>query len=214
MTQMNRPRVLLADDHLLLLDAFETLLATHCELVGKVTDGRALLEATSELAPDVVVADIAMPELNGLDAGRQIVQQHPGVKIIFLTVNDDAEVAALALRSGAGGYILKASAAEELFDAIQTVTSGGTYVARSLREAVAKILSKRRSKTASASLSLRQREVIQLLAEGNSMKQVAAKLRIKPRTVAFHKYQVMKDHDLRTNADLTRYAVRHGLISF
>jgi DNA-binding NarL/FixJ family response regulator len=197
----------------MLLDAFEKLLADSCEMVGRVTDGRALLEATARLAPDIVVADIAMPELNGLDAGRQIIQQHPGVKLIYLTVNDDPAVAALALHSGASGYLLKASAADELFAAIRAVTGGGTYVTRLLREPVREIVSERRGKSKKAPLTARQRQVIQLLAEGHSMKQAAAKLHITPRTVAFHKYQVMKHHDLHNNTDLARFAVRQGLIT-
>lgn len=197
----------------MLLDAFEQLLEKCCDIVGRVTDGRALLEATAELIPDVVVADIGMPELNGLDAGRQIIEQHPDVKLVYLTVNDDPEVAALALRSGASGYLLKASAADELFAAIRTVTGGGTYVTRLLRERVQKIVSRRGAKTEKAPLTARQRQVIQLLAEGHSMKQVAAKLNITPRTVAFHKYQVMKHHDLRSNTDLARFAVRQGLLT-
>lgn len=197
----------------MLLDAFEQLLEKCCDIVGRVTDGRALLEATAELIPDVVVADIGMPELNGLDAGRQIIEQHPDVKLVYLTVNDDPEVAALALRSGASGYLLKASAADELFAAIRTVSGGGTYVARLLREPVQKIVSRRGARTEKASLTPRQREVVQLLAEGQSMKRVAAKLNITPRTVAFHKYQVMKRHDLHSNTDLARFAVRQGLLT-
>ena len=201
-----RPRVLLADDHTLLLGAFRKLLEPECEVVGAVDNGRALLDSARELRPDVVVVDISMPLLNGLDAGRQLKQLLPGARLIFLTMNEDPDLVAEALRIGASGYLLKNSAASELVLAIREAMDGKTYVTPRAAERVGHA-------RLGDGLTPRQREVLQLLAEGHSMKEVAGILNVTPRTVAFHKYRLMEELGLKTNADLVQYAVRHKIVS-
>ena len=211
---MIRPRVLLADDHIILLDAFRKLLEPECEVVGTVTDGRALLEVGPTLNPDIIVLDVAMPLLNGLDAGRQLRQRMPNVKLIFLTVNEDPELAAEAFRIGASGYLLKNSAASELFHAIREVSKGRAYVTPLVAKGMVDTFvhgSQRRK--LSHDLTSRQREVLQLLAEGHSMKEVATLMKITPRTVAFHKYRIMDELHLKTNAALVQFAIKQGLVS-
>ncbi len=211
---MKRPRVILADDHALLLDAFEKLLEPTCEIVGKVTDGRALLEAAPDLHPDIVVLDISMPRLNGLDAGRQLKKLMPHIKLVFLTVNEDPDLAAEAFRIGASGYLLKNSAASELFKAIHEVSRGRSYVTPLATQGVVESLTEdRRSRRAVDKLTPRQREVLQLLAEGHSMKEAAATLDITPRTIAFHKYRMMAELGLENNAELIQFAIKHHFVS-
>ena len=211
---MKRPRVLLADDHKLLLEAFHKLLEPDCEVVGKVADGRALLAAASELEPDIIVLDIAMPLLNGLDAGGQIKKMMPDVKLIFLTVNEDPDFVSEAFRVGASGYLLKSSAASELFQAIQDACLGRTYVTPLVAQGmVDSFIEGPKRRKASGKLTPRQREVLQLLAEGRSMKETAAILNVTPRTVAFHKYRMMEELRLKTNAELIRFAIKRGLTS-
>lgn len=211
---MNRPRVMLADDHLLLLDAFEKLLEPTCDIVGKVTDGRALLEAAPDVQPDIVVLDISMPRLNGLDAGRQLKKLMPRTKLIFLTVNEDPDLAAEAFRIGASGYLLKNSAASELLKAIEEVSRGRSYVTPLVTQGVVESLTKGRQRRRTVDkLTSRQREVLQLLAEGHSMKEAAAALDITPRTVAFHKYRMMDELGLENNAELIQFAIKHKFIS-
>jgi DNA-binding NarL/FixJ family response regulator len=185
---LKRPRVLLADDHLMLREALAGLLAPSCDVIGSVADGRALLNAAPQLRPDVVVLDISMPLLNGLDAARQLKSTMPEAKIIFLTVNEDPDLAAAAIRAGASGYLLKNSAAAELLQAIDEAMQGRTYITPLIAKGLVDALMQD-SETAEKSeqTSVRQREVLQLLAEGKTMKQIAAILGIKPRTVAFHK---------------------------
>ncbi len=211
---MKRPRVLLADDHKLLLEAFQKLLEPDCEIVGCVTDGRALLVAASELEPDIIVLDISMPMLNGLDAGRQIKKMMPDVKLIFLTVNEDPDFVSEAFRMGASGYLLKRSAASELFQAIQDVCRGRAYVTPLVAQGmIDSFIDGPKRRKASGKLTPRQREVLQLLAEGRSMKEAAAILNVTPRTVAFHKYRMMDELRLKTNAELIRFAIKRGLTS-
>jgi DNA-binding NarL/FixJ family response regulator len=211
---MRRPRVLLAEDYRLLREAFAQLLERTCEVVGTVADGRALLDAAAELRPDIVVLDIAMPLLNGLDAARQLRQAMPDVKVIFLTVSEDAELAAEALRQGASGFLLKNSAASELLRAVREASRGRTYVTPLVtRRGVGAFLRQREPARKAGELSLRRREVLQLLAEGHSMKQVAQLLKIKVRTVAFHKYGMMRELGIRTNAELVQFAVRQHVVS-
>jgi DNA-binding NarL/FixJ family response regulator len=209
---MGRPRVLLADDHELLLGAFEKLLSPDCEIVGQVTDGRALVEAAAKLKPDVIVLDISMPQLNGLDAGRRIKQGHRDVKLVFLTMNEDSDLAAEAFRAGASAYLLKRSAASELATAIREVMQGRSYVTPLMTEGLVGSLLHVEETPSSHELTSRQREVLQLLAEGNSMKEVAAVLKLTPRTVAFHKYQMMEQLHIKSTAELIRYAVRHHIV--
>lgn len=211
---MRPPRVLLVDDHRLLCEAFTKLLEPHCEVVGAVEDGRTALTVALKLSPDIVVMDIAMPMLNGLDATRQLREKMPDVRIIFLTMNEDPDLMAEAFRLGASGYLLKNSATSELLDAIKEVYQGHTYVTQLV---AGKLAGVRPQKTYSPSikfeLSARQREVLQLLAEGRSMKEVARILKITPRTVAFHKYSLMKELKIETNAELVQYAVKHRIIT-
>jgi DNA-binding NarL/FixJ family response regulator len=207
---MPRPRVLLADDHRLVVEACVGLLEPACEVVGIVTDGRALLPQAVALHPDVIVLDIGMPLLNGLDAGRQIKQSMPGVKLIYLTMNEDPELAKEALALGASGFLLKTSAAHELPEAIRTAMRGDTYItSRASQRMVESFVHGERSM--SSALTSRQREVLQLLAEGFTMKEAAGVLRVTARTVAFHKYRVMQQFRLKSNAELIQFAIDQRL---
>jgi DNA-binding NarL/FixJ family response regulator len=208
---MTRPRILIADDHAMLLDAFRTLLQSEFDVVGTVTDGRMLLEEFSRLHPDVVLLDIGMPLLNGLDAGRQLKARHKSVKLIYLTMNPDPDLAGEALRLGASGYVLKSSAFQELKQAIHEVLQGRSYITPLItREVVGSLIERQNSRH---ELTMRQREVLQLLAEGRSMKEVGAILDLTPRTVAFHKYRMMEQLRLKTSAELVQFAVRQGVVA-
>ncbi len=208
---MTRPRILMADDHLMLLEAFKALLEPDFEVVGTVTDGRALLEEFSRLHPDVVLLDVAMPLLNGLDAGRQLKAQRRSVKLIYLTMNPNPDLAGEALRLGASGYVLKSSAAQELKQAIQEALRGRSYITPLItRDVVGSLIQQRAVRN---DLTARQREVLQLLAEGKSMKEVGAILDLTPRTVAFHKYRMMEQLRLKTSAELVRFAVQQGVVA-
>ncbi|HEX7778922.1 MAG TPA: response regulator transcription factor [Vicinamibacterales bacterium] len=209
---MGLPRVLLADDHALLLGAYEKLLANECEVVGQVQDGRALVAAAEQLKPDLIVLDIAMPSLNGLEAGRQIKQKQKDIKLVFLTMNEDPDLAAAAFRSGASGYLIKRSAASELLTAIREVMRGRSYVTPLVTEGLVESLIQADAHKSSHELTPRQREVLQLLAEGRSMKEVASLLKLTPRTVAFHKYRMMEQLHVKSTAELIQYAVRHHIV--
>jgi DNA-binding NarL/FixJ family response regulator len=209
---MGAPRVLLADDHSLLLTAFTKLLSEVCEVVGEVTDGRAVVAAAETLKPDVVVLDISMPLLNGLEAGRQIKQRLPDVKLVFLTMNEEPEVAAEAFRAGASGYLLKRSAGSELATAIREVAQGRSYITPLVAHGLVDALLRFNHQQPEPELTSRQREVLQLLAEGMSMKEAAGVLNVAPRTVAAHKYQLMQQLNLKTTAELIQYAVKHGIV--
>jgi DNA-binding NarL/FixJ family response regulator len=209
---MGRPRVLLADDHKLLLGAFEKLLSADCEIVGQVSDGRALVAAAAELKPDIVVLDISMPLLNGLEAARQIRQKAPHVKFVFVTMNDDADLAAEAFRSGASAYVLKQSAASELLTAIRQVNEGRSYVTPLITQDLVGSLVRGDQSAPGNQLTPRQREVLQLLAEGRSMKEAASLLNLTPRTVAFHKYRMMEQLKIKSTAELVQYAVKHHIV--
>ena len=208
---MRAPRVLLADDHALLLGAFEKLLAAECEIVGQASDGRALVAAAEALKPDVIVLDIAMPLLNGLEAGRQIKRKLRDVKLVFLTMYEDPELAAEAFRSGASAYLLKRSAASELTTAIREVMNGRSYVTPLITSGMVGSLLKKKD-SGEADLTPRQREVLQLLAEGHSMKEVASLLNLTPRTVAFHKYEMMTRLNVNSTAELIQYAVKRHIV--
>jgi DNA-binding NarL/FixJ family response regulator len=207
-----RPRVLLADDHALLLGAFEKLLSADCEIVGQVTDGRSLVAAAQELKPDLIILDISMPLLNGLEAGRQIKQHLHNVKLVFVTMNEDADLAAEAFKAGASGYLLKRSAASELMTAIREVTQGRSYVTPLVTEGLVGSLLHAGEHTPGHDLTARQREVLQLLAEGKTMKEIATVLNLTPRTVAFHKYQMMGQLKVKSTAELIQYAVKHHIV--
>ena len=211
---MTRTRVLIADDHAILLEAFKRLLEPDYDVVGTVADGQALVQAAESLKPDVILADISMPHLNGLNAAERLLAQLPDVKLVFLTVNEDPQIAAEAMRRGASGYVLKKSAAAELFEALRQVLRGRTYVTPAIAKvstldfvAGAKCVGPARA------LSLRQREVLQLLAEGKSMKEAADLLGVAARTIAFHKYAMLEQLGLKNGAELVQYAVTHQMVS-
>jgi DNA-binding NarL/FixJ family response regulator len=211
---MRRPTILLADDHTLICVGFQKILEPQYEVVGSVQDGRALLSAAASLKPDVVLLDIGMPLLNGLDAGRELKKALPNVKLIFLTVNNDVDVATEALRIGASGYLLKNSKGPELLKAVDAVLRGGRYVTPQVEAAMEEVFvrnPKRLHRT--KQLTDRQREILQLLAEGQSMKHIADLLQITLRTVRFHKYRIMEELVITTNAELVQYAIKHSLIS-
>jgi DNA-binding NarL/FixJ family response regulator len=198
----------------MLVDALKGILEPRCEVVGMVSDGRELLKAAPKLQPDIIVLDIAMPQLNGLDAARHLKPTMPKVKFVFMTMNEDPDLIGEAFRAGASGFLLKQAAAFELLEAVEKVLKGGTYVTPSAAEGQAKIsLREPRAREHVAEPTPRQREVIQLLAEGRSMKEVASILQITKRTVAAHKYAVMDLLQLKTNADLVQYAIKHRIIS-
>jgi DNA-binding NarL/FixJ family response regulator len=207
---MNRVRVLLADDHAIVAEGLVSLLRDEFELVGTVRDGCALVEAVRELRPDIVVADISMPLLSGLEALRQLRADGVGVKVVFLTMYTDAHLAGEALRVGASGYVLKHSAGEELVRALHEVQHGRVYLTPLIAEDVVRTLANPGKGTA-FQLTQRQRQVLRLVAEGQTMKKVAAELRLSRRTVETYKYQIMQTLGLHTTAELIRYALDHGL---
>jgi DNA-binding NarL/FixJ family response regulator len=211
---MGRVRILLADDHTIICAGFQKLLEPQYEVVGSVGDGRALLKTAVELKPDVVLLDVGMPLLNGLDAGRELKQRMPDIKLIFLTMNPDSDIAAEALRIGASAYLLKNSQAAELLRAVHDVVRGITYVTPQIRRAMEKIFIRDpRATHRRKHLTDRQREVLQMLAEGRSMKEIAYILHIKHRTVRFHKSRIMEELGITTNSELVQYAIKHGMIS-
>jgi DNA-binding NarL/FixJ family response regulator len=207
------PRVMLADDHTILVDAFRKLLESTCEVVAAVADGHALLETARRLKPDVIVLDIAMPLLNGLEAGRQVKEFVPGVKLIFLTMNEDPDLAVEAIRMGASGYLLKKSAASELFKALQAALKGRSYITPQIARGMQKsFIRDPEGKKHDQTLTTRQRQVVQLLAEGKSMKEAADVLNIAARTIAFHKYRIMEDLKLKSTAELIHFAMKNNIV--
>jgi len=214
MSPTHRPRVLVCDDHLLVAEALRSLLAPDFDLVGVVEDGRALIEAAASLRPDVIVADITMPRLNGIDALAQLRQGGDQVPVVFLTMHRDVTFARRALEAGASGFVLKHSAPVELVTAIRAALEGRTYLTPQLAGEVLQSM-KQGPKEAGdpvVSLTPRQREVLQLLAEGRSAKEIASSLSISARTVEFHKYQLMETLGLHTNAELIHFAIKYGLV--
>ena len=204
---------MLADDHPIILEGLRSVLdQPDFEVVSAVGDGRALLQAVGAVQPDVIVADVNMPNLNGIDAARQIRKRYPDIKIVILTMHPDIGYATAALALGHSGYVLKSAAAEELPMAIREVLRGGTFVSPSLREPVAKALDASARKGARAALTSRQREVLQLVVEGRSSKEIAFALHLSPRTVEFHKYRLMEELGVHRIADLVRSALALGLV--
>ena len=210
---MTGHRLLLADDHSIVIEGLRRILEPHFQIVGVVQDGEALVAAARALRPDLIVADISMPLLNGIDAARQIRKFDSTVKIVFLTMHSDVAYATEALSVGASGYVLKISVGDELLHAAVEAINGRTFVTPSIRAAVQQALATRpeQSSVPQAELTVRQREVLQLLAAGSSLKEAAASLSISVRTAEFHKYQIMKQLGIRTNAELTKYAVKLGI---
>ncbi len=208
-----RVRLVLADDHTIVAEGLRSLLEHEFELLALVGDGRALVEAAERLQPDVVVTDISMPLLNGLDAARQLRRARNPARIVFLTMHADVQLAAEAFRAGASGYVLKQAAGEELMSAVHQVMKGGLYVTPSIAENVLSfLLQSRRPAARRMSVTPRQREILQLIAEGRTMKEVAATLGISRRTAESHKYQMRRELGVQTTADLIRYAVQLGLV--
>jgi DNA-binding NarL/FixJ family response regulator len=206
-------RVLLVDDHTLVAEACKKLLEPEFEVVGIVSDGRAMMRANSILKPDVIVSDIAMHGLNGLDAGEWVKQSTPSVRIVYLTMIPDPELAAEAFRRGASGYLLKTSAAPELATAVRDAMNGRLYISPQVTKSeLSDFLRSHKTEGGKKTLTPRQREVLQLLAEGCSMKQAASVLNLTTRTVAFHKYRIMAILGLKTNAELVQYALRNFVI--
>jgi len=211
---LKRARVLLGDDHTIILEGVRRILEPHFEVVGAVSDGRALIAAVDELHPDVVVADISMPLLNGIEAARQLQKSQFCPKIIFLTMHPDATYATEAFRAGASGYVLKSSAADELVRAIEEALRGRVYVTPLVAgEVLHDLMQAPQSQVKPAPLTPRQREVLQLVAEGRPAKEIAAILKVSPRTVEFHKLRIMETLGLHTTAELTQYAIRHRIVS-
>ena len=209
---MTRPRIILADDHTLVLDALKNLIEPEFDVVGTFSDGISLVEGAVELKPNVIVLDVGMPKMNGLNAGERLKQTMPLVKLVYLTMNQDPDIAGEAFRLGASAYVLKNSAAKELLQAIREVVRGGYYVTPLMTEGVSgsfvRNFKQRKSKY---HLTLRQKEVLQLLAEGRSMKEVAFVLNVSPRTVAFHKYSMMEHLHIRSSAELIEFAMKSSL---
>ena len=211
----NRSRILIADDHTLVAELCKRLLESEFDVVDTVSDGHALVRAAAQLKPDVVVVDVAMPVLNGLDAGQQVMQELRTVKLVYLTMNPDPEVAAEAFRRGASGYLLKTCAASEMVAAVRAVLQGRKYLSSTLSRDDVTYLRRQAKKLVEEEdkLTERQREVLQLLAEGKVMKEIGAILNMTTRTVAFHKYRIMEALGVKSNADLVRYAVRNHMVT-
>lgn len=207
---MSRTRIIVADDHAIVAEGLRVLLAPHFEVVATVEDGRELVEAVAKHSPDLIVLDLSMPILNGLDAFREIRRAGSRAKAVFLTASADVAVATQAFRDGASGYVLKQSAAGELVTAIQEAMQGRTYVTPRIANEVLQNLMQ--GGAPHDELTPRERQVLQLLAEGKSAKEIGALLDFSPRTAEFHKYNIMEKTGLRTTAELARYAERHGLV--
>jgi DNA-binding NarL/FixJ family response regulator len=214
MNASERPRILLADDHRIVAEGLKSLLAPEFELVGVVEDGRALVEAAEKLRPDVIVADISMPHLNGIDALAQLKGRDKQVRVVVLTMHQEVAYVRRALDAGALGYVLKHSAPVELIAAIRAALDGKTYVTPALAGELLQDMKREPEKANDpvASLTPRQRQILQLLAEGRSAKEVGEALEISPRTVEFHKYQMMETLGLYSNAELVHFAIKHGIV--
>ncbi len=210
----SKPRVLLADDHVILLESLKSLLQSEVDVVATVSDGQTLLTRAKALSPDVIVTDIHMPQLNGLEACERLLMEVPKARVIFLTVNEDSATAEEAIRRGALGYVLKKDAADELRKAIESARNGNVYISKAiLREPVKVFVSRAKSEKKAEPLTIRQREVLQLLAEGKSMKEAADILQITSRTIAFHKYTMMNQLGIKTTSELVVYATKNGITS-
>jgi len=214
MDRLLRPRVVLADDHRLVAEGLRSLLTADFALVELVEDGRALVAAAKRHRPDIIVADITMPHLNGIDALIQLKKDNPSVKVVLLTMHQEVAYARRALEAGASGFVLKHSAPTELITAMRAALNGQTFVTPALAGEVFRSLrgGSATERDPSSKLSPRQREILQLLAEGRSAKEIAAELSISSRTVEFHKYQMMESLGLRHNAELVHFAIKHGIV--
>jgi DNA-binding NarL/FixJ family response regulator len=212
---MSQARVLLADDHIVMAEGLKRLLAEDFELVGVVEDGRALVAAAKKLDPDVVVTDISMPHLNGIDAIHQMKRDNPDIKVVVLTMHQNAAYARRALDAGASAYVVKHSAPAELVMAINAALKGKVFIAPSMAGEVLNEMARSRTGDAAGAISVtpRQREILSLLAEGRSAKEIASALSISARTVEFHKYQMMDVHGLHNSAELIHFAIKQGIVA-
>ena len=212
---MSKARIVLADDHRIVIEGLKKLLEPEYDVVGAVEDGRALIAAVDKLQPDVVVADISMPHLNGIEAVRQIKEKNPQIRVVILTMHHDVQYAARAFEAGASGFVLKVSAPSELITAIGEALKGKTYVtpviAGELIQSYGK--GKENPEVVFSRLSARHREILQLVAEGHSAKEIGKILNISARTVESHKYQIMEILNVKTSAELVQFAIKHGIIS-
>lgn len=210
---MSKPRVLLADDHRIFTEALKALLADEFELAGVVADGREMVEAARALRPDVIVADISMPLLNGIDALAELKEHDPDVRVVFLTMHRNVAYARRALELGAAGFVLKHSASAELVMAVRAALQGRTFVTPDLATDLMRAARPLAQGSADPTvLTPRQRDVLQLLAEGKTVKEIAAVLGLSPRTVEDHKYRMMEALGLENNVELIRFALEHGLV--
>ena len=215
MSRLSRPRLLLADDHRMVAEGLKSLLSADFELLGVVEDGRALIEAAKKLRPDVIVADITMPHLNGLDALEALKKDNPKVKVVFLTMHQEIAYARRALEAGATGYVLKHSAPAELLTALRAALDGKMYITPALAGEVIHAIQQGKGAEDNpvGKLTPRQREILQLLAEGRSAKEIAGTLGISSRTVEFHKYQLMESLHLHSSAELIHFAIKQGIVA-
>jgi DNA-binding NarL/FixJ family response regulator len=214
--KISKPRILIADDHALMAEGLTRLLAADYEVVGVSPDGRRLLTDAAVLKPDLIVLDIGMPELNGIDAALQLAKLVPQTKLVFVTQQIDPHYLRAAFRAGGIGYVAKQSAASELLTAIQRALQGKPYVTHLLKDALPNLSLKELQATSevlASELTPRQREVLQMVAEGKTVKEISVALKISPKTVEFHKNALMNETGLRTTADLTRYAISAGIIT-
>jgi DNA-binding NarL/FixJ family response regulator len=215
MSRLSRPRLLLADDHRMVAEGLKSLLSADFELLGVVEDGRALIEAAKKLRPDVIVADITMPHLNGLDALEALKKDNPKIKVVFLTMHQEIAYARRALEAGATGYVLKHSAPAELLTAVRAALDGKMYITPALAGEVIHAFQegKGAGDNPVGKLTPRQREILQLLAEGRSAKEIGGTLGISSRTVEFHKYQLMESLQLHSSAELIHFAIKQGIVA-
>jgi len=210
---MGKTRILLADDHTMVMEGLRKLLEPHFDIVGMASDGRELMAIAPDLRPDVILLDLGMPLLNGFDAGQRLKKLLPNTKLIVLTMNTEYELAAEALREWASGYLLKTSIGSELLRAVTTVLRGERFLTSFLAKRETEAFTRNPMLGPMKALTTRQREVLQLLAEGRSMKQVGAVLNVSTRTVAFHKYRIMEQYGLGSNSELFRFAMKQRVVS-
>jgi len=211
---MRRVKLLLADDHTMFCNLLKDLLEPEYEVLGSVSDGRELLKTAGHLHPDVVLVDISMPHLNGLDAGRRLKKENPKLKLIYLTMNNDVELAREAFQAGASAFVLKNAPSSELLKAIRGVLKGGSYMAPEIR----KVMDERFIRDPKAvdrprHLTDRQREVLQMLAEGHTLREIASLLKISYRTARFHKFKIREELGITKDSELLKYAMKHGIVS-
>jgi DNA-binding NarL/FixJ family response regulator len=207
-------RVLLADDHRILAEGLRSLLVPEFDLIGVVEDGHAMVEAAKALKPDVIIADISMPELNGIEALEEVRKFNPNVRVIFLTMHRDVAYARRALEAGAVGFVVKHAALDELVLAVRAAAQGRIFVTPALAGEVLRTMKQNPLETADpvASLTLRQREVLRLLVDGLTTKEIGSKLHISARTVEDHKYRMVESLGVKGNAELIHFAIKHGIV--